>query len=307
MTSSPEIPFYRYKRFMTDRYGAPLFRVPIDLGLGCPNRDAAGRGGCTFCPEDGGRAEQTLHAETVEEQVRDGMAFARSRYGATRFQAYMQAFTSTFAPASEQRDLYRGLLARYPFESVSIGTRPDCLPPATLDFLTTLASDVNVWVELGVQTTHDHTLQRINRGHDWACSREAILALDARGIAVAVHLMAGLPGEDAGDCLLTAERVAALPVSAVKIHNLHVVRGTPLAETYRKQPFITLQEDEYADILIEMLRRLPAHVGIMRINTDTPRDELIAPVWQLKKGQFLEYVIRTMRQRGVVQGDLFVA
>ncbi len=300
-----DCPYYKHKNYMIDRYGVPMFRVPIDLGFGCPNRNEDGSGGCTFCYEDGGRAEQTLIANSVEEQISGGIAFARSRYSATKFMAYIQAFTGTFASASEQRKVYEKLLREYPFDAVSIGTRPDCLSPETLEFLQELSQRLEVWVELGVQTTHDRTLERINRGHDWKSSKDAIIKLHDMGIMVAVHLMVGLPGENSADNIKTAEIIAELPIDAVKIHNLHIMRGTELEREFKEAPFTIYAEDEYAEIVIDMLRRLPPDVAIMRINTDTPADRLIAPHWQMSKPAFINYVVNTMNKRDVRQGDLF--
>ncbi len=300
-----DCPYYKHKNYMIDRYGVPMFRVPIDLGFGCPHRNSDGSGGCTFCYEDGGRAEQTLIANSIEEQISGGIAFARSRYSATKFMAYIQAFTGTFASASEQKTIYNKLLQQYPFDAVSIGTRPDCLPPSTLEFLQELSKRLEVWVELGVQTTHDQALKRINRGHDWESSKRAIIKLHNMGIMVTVHLMVGLPGETIEDNIKTAERIAELPINGVKIHNLHIMHGTELEREYREKPFIVYAEDEYAEILIDMLRRLPPDVAIMRINTDTPADRLIAPLWQMSKPAFINYVINSMNKRNIQQGDLF--
>lgn len=296
-------PYYSYKRYMIDTYAKPLQRVPIDAGFGCPHRGPDGVGGCTFCPPDGSRAPQTIRVDTVAEQVAGGIAFARERYAATGFMAYIQSFTGTFAPHSVQRELYLGLLGMFPFDAVSIGTRPDCLPPATLDLLVELKQQLDVWVELGVQTTHDRTLRRIERGHDWACSEAAIRLLSERGIKVAVHVMLGLPGESPEDYAATADRLAALPVSGIKLHNLHVIRGTPLAKQYAQSPFPVLDEEFYADAVSDFLQRTPPHVAIMRINTDTPPAQLIAPRWQLKKGQFKKYLINAMHRTSARQGS----
>lgn len=304
MMSNSRPRFYRLKQYMIDTYGAPLHRVPIDPGFGCPHREADGRGGCTFCPPDGSRAAQARAAGTLEEQVAEGIRFARHRYKATRFMAYIQAFTGTFAPASEQRRLYERVLAAFPFDAVSIGTRPDCLPEATLSFLDELKRKLDVWVELGIQTTHDQTLRRVNRGHGWRAGREAILALHDRGIRVGVHAILGLPGETHRHFRTTAMRLSRLPIDGVKLHNLHVVRGTRLADEYAAQPFPVFDEYEYTDIAIDFLRRVPAGFAIMRLNTDTAAAELVAPRWGMAKGQFLLHLEAEMARRDVRQGDL---
>jgi radical SAM protein (TIGR01212 family) len=299
-----QTPFYSYKQFMIDRYGEPLFRVPIDLGFGCPNRELDGSGGCTFCPENGARAQQTLQSDSVEEQVRDAIEFSRRRYRAKKFMAYFQAYTSTFAPASEQRALYDRVLRNESFDAVSIGTRPDCLSDATLDYLCELNESLEVWVELGVQTAHNETLERVNRGHTWEESRAAILRLHERGLKVAVHVILGLPGESAEQFRQTADALAELPIDGIKLHNLHLIKGTQLATDYLQKQFHLFGPHEYAEHVIDFIRRIPASIPIMRLNTDTPDDDLVAPIWHLEKGQFLEYVQQQMVFREYRQGDL---
>jgi len=296
-------PYYHYKQFMIDTYGAPLYRVPIDLGLGCPHRDKGDTGGCAFCAEDGSRAPQTFGADSIGAQIASGLDFARSRYGATRFMAYLQAFTSTHAPPEAQQRMYRSVFDAFPFDAISIGTRPDCLPAPALALLVDLRRRTDVWVELGLQTCHDATLEAINRGHDWECSRRAVLALHDRGIKVAAHVILGLPGETPQHFRRTAEAIAALPVAAIKVHNLHVIRGTHLAEQWLAHPFPVYDEHDYASFLIDFLRRLPPRVGVIRISTDTPANKLIAPRWMMKKSQFADYVTAEMKRQGRFQGD----
>jgi len=292
-------PYFQYKDYMKARYGEPLFRVPIDFGLGCPNRAADGSGGCTFCNEQGARAIQTLEKETIEEQMTEAIRFARDRYGAKKYMAYIQAFSATFSP--EQQTQYLDLLNAFDFTAVSIGTRPDCLTPEAYEFLVELNQRIEVWVELGVQTIHDRTLERINRGHGWAASETAIKRLHELGIKVAVHVILGLPGETAEDFRQTADTLAALPIDAVKIHNLHIEKGTAL----EKETCPTFMEHEFAEHLMDFIRRMPPDIPIMRLTTDTPDENLIAPKWHRTKGQFKDYVIQQMVCREWRQGDLF--
>ncbi|MEN8254116.1 MAG: TIGR01212 family radical SAM protein [Verrucomicrobiota bacterium] len=321
-------PYLQYKDYMKERYGEPLFRVPIDFGLGCPNREPNGSGGCTFCNEHGARAVQTLGKETVGEQMAEAIRFARDRYGAKKYMAYIQAFSATFG--DDQQKLYLNLLNAFDFTAVSIGTRPDCLTPQAYDFLVELNRQIEVWVELGVQTVHDQTLERINRGHGWAESEAAIKQLHELGIKVAVHVILGLPGESAEDFRQTADTLAALPINAVKIHNLHIEKGTALAGEYlsrkRSAPecrpaacgtedvsqaaglpgtMEPLMEHDFAEHLMDFIRRMPPGIPIMRLTTDTPDEELIAPKWHMAKGQFKDYVIQQMVCREWKQGDLW--
>ncbi|MDF7798204.1 TIGR01212 family radical SAM protein [Pontiellaceae bacterium B1224] len=296
-------PYLQYKDYMKERYGDALFRVPIDFNTGCPNRELDGSGGCTFCNVRGSAAVQTIGASSVEEQMKDAIRFARDRYGAKKYMAYIQAYSATFG--KNQQPKYLALLDAFDFTAVSIGTRPDCLTPQAYDFLVELNKHIEVWVELGVQTVHDRTLDRINRGHDWASSAEAIKKLHELGIKVAAHAILGLPGETAEDFQQTADTLAALPIDAVKIHNLHIERGTTLALEHALTPLPVLMEQDFAEHLMDFIRRMPPNIPIMRLTTDTLDEELIAPRWHMAKGQFKDYVIQQMTCREWRQGDLF--
>lgn len=304
MKTEPEPPFLTWKQALIARYGKPLYRVPIDAGFGCPHRHKDGSGGCSFCPGDGSRAKYTSEAITIGEQIQAGAAFVRRRYDAEKFMAYIQAYTGTNAPVSEQKEVYDQVLSAFDFAALSIGTRPDCLPGPVLLLLEEINAKTDLWIELGVQTVHDRTLRRVNRGHGWVESSEAIHSLHERGIKVIAHVIIGLPGEGREDFALTAEALAHMPISGIKIHNLHVVKGTTLADEFATNRFKVYDEYEYADILIDFLRRLPAVIPIVRINTDTTPNELIAPVWSMKKGRFRQYVESEMIRRGVKQGDI---
>ncbi|VGO12903.1 tRNA 5-methylaminomethyl-2-thiouridine biosynthesis bifunctional protein MnmC [Pontiella desulfatans] len=296
-------PYLQYKDYMKQRYGDALFRVPIDFNLGCPNRESDGSGGCTFCNVRGSAAVQTMGKDSVEEQMAEAIRFARDRYGAKKYMAYIQAFSATFG--KQQQPMYLDLLDAFDFTAVSIGTRPDCLTPQAYDFLAELNKHIEVWVELGVQTVHDRTLERINRGHDWASSETAIQKLHELGINVAVHVILGLPGETAEDFRQTADTLAALPIDAVKIHNLHIEKGTTLALEHALAPLPVLMEHDFAEHLMDFIRRMPPGIPIMRLTTDTLDEELIAPKWHMAKGQFKDYVIQQMTCREWRQGDLF--
>ncbi len=286
-------PFVQYKQWMIERYGDALFRVPVEIASTCPH------GRCTFCSENGARAQQTQRQEGPLEQIEAAIKFSKRRYKAQKLMLYIQAFTADLTNPVQQELIFQ-CLEKYRFEAISIGTRPDCLPKEAFDFIDTLKEKVEVWVELGVQTADDETLKKINRGHDWACSKKAILALTERGIHIAPHVILGLPGESSDHWKNTAEELAKLPIAGIKIHNLHVIKGTRLAEN----PPPVLSHWEYAEALIDFMRRIPPTIPVMRISTDTPDEELVAPHWHLEKGQFLDYVIQQMTLREIRQGDL---
>jgi len=288
---------------MKKRYGAPLYRVPVDFQQGCPHRKKDGSGGCTFCPERGGRSMQTLRQEGVDDQIQEAIRFVKDRYGAQHLMAYFQAFTANFLP--ESCNMYRNILNRYDFRAVSIGTRPDSLTDPAYEFLKELNQKWDVWIELGAQTSHDRTLSRINRGHDWNSTKEAVLRLHEHGINSAAHIILGLPGETKEDFRKTAEVFSDLPLQAVKIHNLHILKDTHLGTEYLQNPFLAYSEHEYSEILIDFLRHLRPDLPVIRISTDSLPEEIIEPRWTMTKNQFRSFVIEQMNLRQIRQGDLY--
>jgi len=288
---------------MIDRYGVQLQRIPIDLAFGCPNRTDTGDGGCSFCALDGGRAIQTRRANHWHEQIETAIIFASERYDAENYMGYCQAYSGSFASHEKQRDIFRKILAHTTFKAFSIGTRPDCLSQETIELYRELAKQTDLWIELGIQTTNDVTLKHINRGHNKACSIDAIKRLHDANIKCAVHLIFGLPGETDADYHNTAQEIAELPISGIKFHNLHIIKNTQLTKQYLANPFPLLDEHDYAEAVIDAIRMMPPQIPIMRLQTDTPSESLIAPRWIMKKGQFIDYVTLQMKKRGLRQGD----
>jgi uncharacterized protein len=295
-------PIYHFKDYMYKTYSEPLYRIPIDFNLGCPNRNTDGSGGCTFCSESGARAKQTTGHDSISRQLKAAIRFSKSRYKATSFMAYIQAFSATFEPENCQN--YMNLIESYPFKAVIIATRPDCLTENAYHFLSTLSTHYDVWVELGVQTVHDKTLQTINRGHNWDVSKKAIIKLNKTGIKVSAHVILGLPGENESHFTQTAIELSMLPLDGIKIHNLHVVKNSELHAQYQDIPFPVFNEIEYGDILMTFLRYLPTTLPIIRASTDTSADTLVAPKWTMNKNQFMEYITYQMQCREWAQGDL---
>lgn len=313
--------YYSYQKFLRDRYGFDLYRVPLDPGFGCPHRDPkTGTGGCIFCGADGSRAAQLGGSTTIRDQVAKGVDFARARYGASAFLAYFQAYTTTYAKAEVFAAAIQEAQSQADFQGFIFGTRPDCLSESVLELLQSLSSNYDVWVELGVQTAHDATLKLLNRGHDVACSDAAARKLAARGINVAAHVILGLPGEEREDFRATAAWLRNRPFGGVKIHNLHVIKNTVLADWWHAQnarsqlksrnpedaqPRVTTwDEHEYGEVLMDFLRRIPPKWPVMRLVSDTSPDRLVAPRWWMSKADFLNYVQKQMEKRGWRQGDL---
>ena len=299
---SSKIDIYEYRDYLETRYGIPLHRVPLDTGGKCPHRDMNGTGGCVFCPEDGARAVQLGLSEDIKEQMYTGVRFAKRRYKATAFMAYLQTYTSTFSSIATLQQQVESILETEGVKAIAFGTRPDCLQPHIIKFLTELNKRIDIWIELGVQTCHNHTLQRINRGHDWQSSKDAIVTLNEAGLSTAVHLILGLPGETTADMKQTIKKVCRLPVDAIKLHNLHVIKNTQLEKEYQKNPFPLYSEHEYCDLLLELLPHIPEHIPLIRLTTDTVKEKLVAPHWTMSKGQFRKHLSKQMRARGIAQG-----
>lgn len=281
------------KTYFQRKYGAPLQRIPLDPGFPCPNRKPDGSGGCAFCPGDGSRAQHLKAGMSLEEQVRSGIAFAKARYGANPpYAAYFQAYTTTNGPVDELREMYQRVLELADFPCVIVATRPDCLPPPVIDLLAELAQTREVWVELGVQTANDATLELINRGHDFAAVERVVPLLAERGIKVAAHVILGLPGETIADYRATAEKLAKLPLAGIKTHNLLIYRDTPMEKLFKSGKLKPLNEYEYAEALSEFLRILPDDLVVMRLCADAPDDGLAIRNWWMEKGAFTDMFLK---------------
>ena len=293
---------FEYRNYLKKRYGEVLQRVPIDSGSNCPNRKADGSGGCSFCAENGGRAPQLKDITDIAEQIDAGVRFARGRYGKCGLMAYLQAYTATFTSTRQLRSLINNVLDYQQFRAITIGTRPDCLSTETIMLLQETTKRIDMWVELGIQTSHDATLKKINRGHNWHCSKEAILQLHEAGINIAGHLILGLPGEGLQEMQTTMLRLAELPLQAIKLHNLHILRNTQLAAEYIATPFHLYTEHQYAELLLELLPLIPADRPLIRLTTDSPEEQLFAPHWSMSKGTFLKFLKKQLVNRGISQG-----
>ena len=306
-----EPPYLTYSRYLNDRHGCTVYRVAVDAGFSCPNRpEGRGSRGCTYCAEGGGRAPY-LSAESgaaVEKQVREAMAFLRSRYGAEAFILFFQAFSNTNAPVATLREVYDRGLALAPFRGLNVATRPDCLDAEKADLLASYRDrGLEVWAELGLQTSDELTLRRVERGHTAADFLRAFRLLRERGVKVAVHLIFGLPGEDMAEILRTAEFLAGIHPDGVKIHNLHVPRGTVVAEELAKGELTAPGAPRHLEYVIAALERLPPNTVIMRLTCDTPEERLAAPRHFWPKEVFLERLAETMRGRGARQGRWYRA
>ncbi len=298
------LPYRDLNSHLRERFGARVQKVTLDAGLTCPNRDGRlGVGGCLYCNERGSGTGALARGLSLTKQLEEGMARLAKLYGASRFIAYFQSFSNTYAPVATLRSLYQEALAFPEVVGLSIGTRPDCLTPEILDLLAEIAEERLLWLELGLQSAQDHTLKTINRGHDAACFTQAVGAAAGRGLEVVAHVILGLPGERPEDMAATARYLGALPVQGVKIHLLYVVRGSALEEMYLAGKYRPLAEKEYIRIVADFLELLPPRLVIHRLTGDPHPEELVAPAWCRHKSRVLKSIREELARRGSRQGS----
>lgn len=284
-------------------FGCRVHRISLDAGFTCPNRDGTvGTGGCIYCGGEGSGSYGIARNLPVAAQLEDGKEVMVRKYKAKKFIAYFQAFSNTYAPVERLRALYDEALAVEDIVGLIVGTRPDCLPPATLDLLAEYARRSWFWLELGLQSTHDRTLQAINRGHDYAAFTTAVKRCKERGIRVCTHVIIGLPGETREEILATAGILAGLKVDGVKLHLFHVMRGTRLAEMYERGEIRVMERDDYVGIVCDFLELLDPRISIQRLTGDGGRD-LVAPLWSLAKFEALNAIDLELERRGSRQGS----
>jgi hypothetical protein len=280
------------------RYGERVHKVAIDAGFTCPNRDGSrGRGGCSFC-NNASFSPNGREPRSVAEQIAAGRAVIRKRTGARRFIAYFQAYTNTYGELDHLDRLYREALAEPDVVGISVGTRPDCVDAGVLDLLAGYRDEGReVWVELGLQSAFDETLRRVNRGHGFAEYRAAALAVRARGLALCTHLIVGMPGESAWHSRASLERVVDLGVDGLKLHPLHVVRGTRLAAEWRRGGYRPLALEEYVATACDLVDATPSRVEFHRLTGTAPRAVLLAPDWCALKWLVLNAIADELSRR----------
>lgn len=299
----------RYRSFNTylrDYFGERVYRVPIDAGFTCPNRDGARAfGGCTFCDERGSGAPTIDVQLDVRKQIERGINRVSKRYKSKKFLAYFQAFSNTYAPEAVLKSLYDVALEREEMVGLCIGTRPDCVPDNILDLLAEYNERTFVWLELGLQSGKNRTLELINRGHTAEEFFDAAKRAKARGLRVATHLIFGLPDESEEEMLETVRKVSHTGIDAIKIHQLCIYKGTPMEFDYRAGRLPLLDEDRYISLVADSLELLPPEMVIMRLVAEGSEDEVIAPSWSFEKRRIMEKIDAELDRRGTIQGSRY--
>ena len=292
-----------FSGFLRQRFGGRVFRVTIDAGFTCPNVDGTvTTGGCVYCDNRSFSPNRRLPRATVRDQVQRGVELLGRRYQADRFLAYFQAATNTHAPVERLRRLYDEALDHPQIVGLAVGTRPDSVHDPVLDLLQEYARERYVCLELGLQSIHDRSLDWMNRGHHYDAFLDAVGRCQGRGLDLCAHVILNLPGETAADMTATADALAGLPVQAVKIHNLHVVRGTPMEAMYHAGQIPLFTREEYVQTVCDFLERLRPDVVIHRLNGDAPPDYLVAPQWCQDKPALLRAIHAELERRDGWQG-----
>lgn len=281
-------------RYLQERFGEKLYRLALDGGMTCPNRDGTvGTGGCTFCLEGSGSFAEGLCGD-INEQIERAKLRVRQKTGAERFIAYFQSFTNTYAPVERLEALFTPVIERDDIAVLDIATRPDCLGDDVVALLARLNDRKPVWVELGLQTVHQRTADLVNRCYDLACFDDAVRRLRAAGLEVIVHLILGLPGETREDMEASVRYVANCGVQGVKLQLLHILRGTPMAALWERGGVRVMELDEYCELVAHLLTLLPPDMVVHRLTGDGDKRYLLAPLWSGDKKRVLNALSRAV-------------
>jgi radical SAM protein (TIGR01212 family) len=299
----------RYNAFSDELkrvFGCRVQRISVDAGFSCPNRDGTlDTEGCIFCGGHGSGSHGIIRNLSITEQIEDGKEVMRRKYKAQRFIAYFQAFSNTYAPVEHLRSLYTEALSVTDVVGLIVATRPDCLSEEVLDYLQELSRQTYLWLELGIQSIHDRSLGLINRRHEHSCSVQAVQRAKSRGLRLCAHIILGLPGETRDEMLAMAGELNRLGVDGVKLHLLHVMKGTVLAEMYGRGEVQVLDRDDYVGLVCDFLELLEPQVMIHRLTGDGGHDNLVAPLWSLKKFEVLNMIDAELERRGTRQGSKY--
>jgi len=298
-----EFGYYPFSRFLKTVFPFKVYKVTIDAGFTCPNRDGTcGVGGCTYCINESFSPNSRRRGLPVRAQMENGMSILRRRFGAEKFIAYFQAFSNTYAPVGVLKKLYDRALELDDVVGLAVGTRPDCVDEEKIALLDGYARDRIVFVEYGLQSMHDETLKRINRGHGWREFLDAVHATAGRKLKICVHVILGLPGETHEMMMQTAEALARLPIDSLKLHHLYVAENTAMAAEYARGDVKLLSAAEYVKLTCDFLERTPSNVSVQRLVGELESPILIGPRWNLAKQQIISMVTAEFKRRGTCQG-----
>ena len=281
--------YTEYGPWLQEQLGAKVQKISVNAGFTCPNRDGTvGFGGCTFCNNQTFNPAYCQPTKSITQQLEEGKQFFARKYPHMKYLAYFQAYTNTYGQLEHLKELYE--------EALVIGTRPDCMPPALLDYLGELNQRTFLIIEYGIESANEETLLRINRGHTYAQSADMIRQTAARGIRVGAHIILGFPWESREELMRQADEIARLPLTTLKLHQLQIIHGTALAREYQNHPWPLPTADEYIDLVLEYISHLPTSFVLERFVSQSPPEYVIAPQWGLKNYEFTNLVKQKMKK-----------
>ncbi len=297
-----------FPSFLKRYFPFKVQKISINAGFTCPNRDGTiGVGGCTYCNNQTFSPVYCKTDKTITQQLEDGKLFFAHKYPSMKYLAYFQSYTNTYGSFEELKKKYEEALAVKDVVGLVIGTRPDCISEELLTYLGELSQNTFVLVEYGIETTSDQTLERVNRGHDYASVVEVIERTKNHGILTGGHVILGLPGETPEFILSQAKSLSKLPLDTLKLHQLQIIKGTQMAEEYLEHPedFHISSLEDYISLVIEYLRRLNPNIVVERFISQSPKELIIAPDWGIRNYEFTMKLIKQMKERQVYQGQLY--
>ena len=299
-------PYHSLDYELKRQFGQKIYKVSLDGGMSCPNRDGTvGTGGCTFCSQ-GGSGEfavgRTGYPDVWEQIEQAKTRVHRKISGEGKYIAYFQSYTNTYAPVDYLRTLFERAITHPDIVALSVGTRPDCLGDEVVALLKELNGQKPVWVELGLQTIHEKTAERIHRGYRLEVFEDAYRRLKEAGLTVVVHVILGLPGETKEEMLETVDYLGKIPVDGIKLQLLHILKGSQMATEYEKNPFSLMELEEYLDLILTCVARLPQSVVIHRLSGDGAKALLVGPAWSANKKLVLNRMMQKFRENGIFQG-----
>ncbi|NDV47412.1 TIGR01212 family radical SAM protein [Paludibacter sp. 221] len=300
--------YLNYNLVLKEEFSGRIQKISVNAGFTCPNRDGSkGVGGCTYCNNQTFSPEYCKPTSSVSKQVEEGIAFFKNKYRTQRYLAYFQSYTNTYGDTEYLKSLYAEALSHPKVIGLVIGTRPDCVSDELLDYFAELAKKYYIMIEYGIESTNDETLELINRGHDYACCEEVVVKTSERGIRAGAHLILGLPKESREIIISHADKISKLPLTALKLHQLQIIKGTKMAQQYVENPewFQLFGVDEYIDVAVDFVERLNPRIAIERFVSQSPADLLIAPDWGLKNFEFTARIKKRLQERNTWQGRLF--
>ena len=298
--------FLSYNRWLQEKFGERVYKVIVDAGFTCPNRDGTvAVGGCAYCNNNSFRPPSAIKTDPIRDQVREGIEYIRKRFDAHKFIVYFQPFSNTYADTEYLSQLYQDAIDHPEVVGLAIGTRPDCVDEEKIRMIDEIAQRIYVSLEFGVESIYDDTLRRVNRGHDYAAFLRAMEMTRGRSIHTGAHLILGFPWETRQQWLAMADEMSRVGVEALKIHHLHIVRGTALAAEYARRPFPVFGYDEYLDLLCDFIERLDPNIVIERMFGEAPLGLLVAPNWHRTKNDLVLDIKRKFEASDIRQGRKF--